>query len=154
MVFRECNLLLVDDARDDQVLFGVAFRAAKPQLLKMLPPRSSGSGAIRYLSGHSDFADRKRFPHPDFLLLDLKMPGKSGFDVLRWLRQQSQRPVTYVLTDSTNKVDREKAFALGATDYLVKPPGLPELIDLIRRLDMTWQQSLSVARLNLRLESS
>jgi len=154
MQFRECYLLLVDDARDDQVLFGVAFHAAKPQLLKMLPPRSSGSGAIRYLSGHSDFADRKRFPHPDFLLLDLKMPGKSGFDVLRWLRQQSQRPVTYVLTDSTNKVDREKAFALGATDYLIKPPGLPELIDLIRRLDMTWQQSLSVARPNLRLESS
>ena len=154
MEFRECNLLLVDDAHDDQVLFEVAFRAAKPQWLKMLPPRSSGLGAIRYLSGQGDFADRKRFPHPDFLLLDLKMPGKSGFDVLRWVRQQSQRPIIHVLTDSTSKVDRVKAFALGATDYHVKPPGLPELVDLIRRLDMTWQRSLSVGRPDLRLEPS
>ena len=151
MPYRECHLLLVDDAHDDQVLFGVAFRAAKPLSLRLLPPRSSGIGAIRYLSGQGDFADRKRFPYPDFLLLDLKMPGTSGFDVLLWLGQQARRPITYVLTDSTNKVDREKAFTLGATDYLNKPPGLPELADLIRRLDAVWQRSMSSTKPNLRL---
>ena len=151
MSHRECNLLLVDDAHDDQMLFGVAFRGAKPQALRLLPARSSGLGAIRYLAGHGDFADRKRFPYPDFLLLDLKMPGKTGFDVLRWLGQQGHRPVTYILTDSTSKVDREKAFALGATDYLVKPAGLPELVEVIRRLDRLWQRSLSSPQSNLRL---
>ena len=144
-------MLLVDDAHDDQILFGVAFRAARPLSLRLLPPRSSGIGAIRYLSGHGDFADRQRFPYPDFVLLDLKMPGKGGFDVLRWLGQQSRRPITYILTDSTNKIDKEKAFSLGATDYLVKPAGLPELVEIIRRLDTLWQCSLALPESNLRL---
>ena len=138
---RSCNLLLVDDAENDQLLFRIACRGASPHSLRLLPPRFSGAGAIRYLSGQGEFADRARFPYPDVLLLDLKMPFKNGFEVLEWIANQPRKPVVYVLTDSTNKVDREKAMKLGAADYFIKPAGMPELTELVEHLDRTWNAS-------------
>jgi DNA-binding response OmpR family regulator len=141
MPHRPCNLLLVDDAENDQLLFRIACRGASPHSFRLLPPRSSGAGAIRYLSGQDEFGDRARFPYPDLLVLDLKMPFKGGFDVLEWIAGQPSKPLVYVLTDSTNKRDREKAMMLGATDYFIKPAGMPELTELIEHLDRTWKLS-------------
>ena len=138
---RPCNLLLVDDAENDQLLFRIACRGASPHSLRLLTPRSSGAGAIRYLSGEGQFADRSRFPYPNMVLLDLKMPYTSGFDVLEWLAPQPRKPIVYVLSDSTNKVDRDRAMKLGAADYFVKPVGMPELTELVEYLDSTWKRT-------------
>src|SRR6516162_1884132 len=46
-----------------------------------------GQQAIEYLVGSGRYADRHKYPFPCLLLLDLNMPGKSGFDVLCWIRQ-------------------------------------------------------------------
>jgi CheY-like chemotaxis protein len=117
---------MVDDSDDDRALFRLALR--KAPAIQLLPPVADGEQAIQYLSGTSDYADRTRHPYPEVVLLDLKMPGKNGFDVLTWLRKQPNRPVIVVLSGSDQQCDIDQAFALGADYYHVKPSELSDWI--------------------------
>ncbi|HVK58660.1 MAG TPA: response regulator [Candidatus Kapabacteria bacterium] len=118
---RPCVFLLVEDNEDDAFFMQRAFQAARLQ--NPLHIVTDGEQAIKYLSGQNGFSDREKYPLPDLIFLDLKMPGLNGFDVLRWIRndQKSKVPVA-VLTSSPEEIDRRKARELGADCYLLKPP--------------------------------
>ena len=124
---------MVDDSDDDRALFRVAVRKAC-ESLQLLAPVADGEEAIKYLSGDSEYADRDRHPYPELMVLDLKMPGKDGFDVLEWLSQQPNRPLTVVLSGSDHQRDMDRAFALGAHYYHVKPSELNEWITTARTI--------------------
>lgn len=113
--------LLVEDSEDDVFFMQRAFRRAG--LKNPLMVVNDGEQAIEYLSGQHAFADRARYPFPDLIFLDLKMPGLNGFDVLRWIRHERKSDVRVaVLTSSPEEIDRQKARELGADCYLLKPP--------------------------------
>src|SRR6516225_8524692 len=78
--------LLVEDDSGDALLIRRAFVQAK--VLNPVQVVSSGEEAIAYLSGTGRYANRAEFPLPELVLLDLKMPGIDGFEVLRWIRAQ------------------------------------------------------------------
>src|SRR2546422_1379981 len=81
-------ILLVDDNPDDVLLIQRAFhKAGVRDALKVV---RDGDQAIQYLSGSGPYADRQSFPLPFLVLLDLKMPGTDGFDVLEWTRAQPE----------------------------------------------------------------
>lgn len=131
-------ILIVEDDPDDVVLVRRAFlRLALPLHLVVL---NDGLAAIRYLSGTDEFADRIAHPLPRFVLLDLKLPGLSGHEVLAWLRQRPDiglLPVV-VLTSSAQGPDIERAYSLGANSYLVKPVAFDDLIALIGAVAPYW----------------
>src|SRR5581483_1794343 len=82
-----------------------------------------GDAAIAYLAGVDGYADRTRFPLPALVLLDLKLPRRSGLEVLEWIRKQPgvRRIPVVVLTSSRQRPDVDCAYDLGANSYLVKP---------------------------------
>jgi DNA-binding response OmpR family regulator len=92
------------------------------------------------LSGRPPYDDRARYPLPVLLLLDLKMPRRSGFDVLQWLRNEAgmRRLPTVVFTSSSELSDVNRAFDLGANSYLVKPVNAAALSDVLRLVDRYW----------------
>jgi CheY-like chemotaxis protein len=94
----------------------------------------NGEEAIAYLSGESPFRDRKIFPLPIVVLLDLNMPKKNGYDVLTWVRAQPnlKRLAIFVLTASLRNEDVERGFYLGANSYLHKPSNLETLATMMR----------------------
>ena len=134
MARHSCKTLMVDDSDDDRALFRVAVQKAC-ETLQMLAPVRDGELAIKYLSGENEYADRARHPYPELMVLDLKMPGKDGFDVLEWLSQQSKGPVVVVLSGSNHQRDMDRAFALGAHYYHVKPSELNEWITTARLIE-------------------
>ena len=138
---QKCNLLLVDDSDDDRALFQLAFKRAGTRM-ELLCPVTAGEDAIAYLSGRAAYRDRDLHPYPQVLVLDLKMPGKSGFEVLEWLKTQPARPLIIVLSGSDHQTDMERALALGADYYKIKPPGLTDWIGTIQELDSFCRKKL------------
>ena len=131
-------MLLVEDDPNDILLIQRAF--AKACLVNPLKVVRDGEEALNYLSGTGDFADRGRFPLPSLILLDLKLPRKSGLEILQWLRQQpplKHIPVI-VLTSSKESSDVSRAYDLGANSYLVKPVGFEGLLELVKSIGMYW----------------
>jgi CheY-like chemotaxis protein len=131
MSLREKNILYAEDDPNDILIFQMMFERAKlPHHLDTVP---DGQAAIDWLSGKGVFQDRKKTPFPDILVLDLKMPRKSGFDVLEWVRSKpdlAKLPVV-ILSSSDHPGDVKRAEQLGATNYFVKSPSFQELIDFL-----------------------
>ena len=133
------TVLLVDDSTQDLFLTRAAFERA--EFKNPLQSVRSGDEAIAYLKGEGPFRDRDKFPLPAVMLLDLNMPMKGGFAVLKWVGEQDglKRLSIIVLSASTRPEDVEQAFELGANSFLVKPDTMNELTAMIRCL-RDWLQ--------------
>jgi CheY-like chemotaxis protein len=119
------HVLVADDSTDDRFLLQSAMR--RTTRLRVVAEVADGSEVIAYLKGSDAYADRKRYPLPDLLLLDLKMPQMDGFEVLEWMQKQSFPGLTVVvLTDSMQAEHIKRALDLGADLFQVKPRANPE----------------------------
>lgn len=138
MEVREFPVLLVEDNEDDILFVRRAFRRAK--LSNPLPVVEDGDAAVAYLSGEGDYSDRTRHPLPTLVLLDIKLPRRSGLEVLEWLRAQPglRRIPVVVLTSSKESSDVDRAFDLGASGYLVKPVNFDGLLEMVRTIGVYW----------------
>jgi len=132
------TILVAEDREDDILLIYKAFAQANiPNPLQIV---RNGDEAISYLKGEGRYADRSEHPLPVLLLLDLKMPGKDGFEVLRWLRQEPTLSAlrVVVLTLSTDIRDVNLAYQLGANSFLVKPLDFQDFVELSKYLMQHW----------------
>ena len=136
---RTATILLAEDDSNDVILFQRALGRASSNAYSLKVVRD-GEEAISYLSGQSIYADRNLYPLPTLLLLDLKMPRKSGLEVLSWLRKQPQLRYLIVvfLTSSNSAEDIRLAYEAGANSYLVKPVEFTEMVELIRNVSVYW----------------
>jgi CheY-like chemotaxis protein len=77
---------------------------------------------------------------PACVLLDIKLPSKSGLEVLSWIRKNTptKRLPVVMLTSSLLPGDVNQAYDLGANSYLIKPPNLDSLIELVKTIDSYW----------------
>ena len=130
--------MLAEDDPNDVLLIQRAFQ--RNHVANPVQVVRDGDEALAYLRGQAPFADRERHPLPVLMLMDLKMPRKSGLEVLEWVRQQPglKRLPIIVLTSSNQSPDINRAYELGANSYLVKPAGFDSLLDLVKNLDMYW----------------
>lgn len=128
------SVLLVDDSENDLLLVRRAFRKAEFNI--PLQEAQNGVAAIAYLAGQGPYGDREQFPLPAVMLLDLNMPLKNGFEVLKWVRAQPglKRLIVIVLTASMRDEDAERAYDHGANWFAVKPSEMENLIAMIRAL--------------------
>lgn len=118
---KKIPVLIADDSEDDQ--FFCKRAAANLEKLEIVGSVVDGEDLLAYLSGTAAYADRKRFPFPELLLLDLQMPRRNGFEVLKWLKENTKVPnmIVVVVSGSTQEEDIRKALALGADYYQAKP---------------------------------
>lgn len=131
-------ILLVEDNEDDVFLMDLALKEAGVENCRYVA--RDGQEAVDYLSGKGEFGDRERFPFPGLILLDLKLPYRSGLDILQWMRAEPGLPKTVVavLTSSNEPRDLQKAYDLGAKTYLVKPPTAQMIYDIAESLNLDW----------------
>src|SRR5262245_39501433 len=133
-------ILLAEDDPNDVLLIQRAFqKAGLGTALKLV---RDGEQAIEYLGGRGNYANRTRFPVPFLLLLDLKMPGTDGFEVLQWVRAEPElkRLLIIVLTSSNLQADVDRAYELGANSYLVKPVEFNQMVNMIQRFEAYWTE--------------
>ncbi len=131
-------ILHVEDDENDILLLRLAFKEAGIDN----PVRivNDGEEAISYLAGLGPFADRKEYPLPGLVLLDLKLPRKSGFEVLEWIRDQPALKKLQVIVFSSwaAKSDVEQASHLGSDALILKPMDVHKYREFARRLKTLW----------------
>ena len=143
------TFLLVEDEENDVLLMTEEFKhAPKPINLQHV---HDGVEAVRYLKGEVEYADRRLHPIPNVILLDLKMPRFSGFDFLEWLHRDSpghQRLIPVIVMSSSNDPgDIQRAYALGANTYMLKPVRWQEFKQRIHALGIYWTEHAEIPHL-------
>ncbi len=125
-------ILVAEDDTDDAFIFRMMFkRATLPHSLYMV---RDGQQVIDWFSGNDGYSDRAKHPLPNCVLLDLKMPFKTGLETLEWIRTQNsfQDLPVIILSSSDDPKDVKRAYELGATTYFVKSPHLQDVIHYLR----------------------
>jgi len=130
--------LVVEDDDSDFQLFQAAFRRTPGNV--QIHRVDDGESAVAYLTGEGEFSDRSRYPLAHLVLLDIKLPRRSGLDVLQWVRQQPGlcRMPVIMLSSSRHSVDVNRAYEQGASAYFSKPETMKELTELLGTLKHVW----------------
>jgi CheY-like chemotaxis protein len=140
----EGPVLLIEDDVSDFRLVQRAFAKLKPSVPMIR--LTHGDEAVAYLAGEAPYENRALHPIPSVILLDIKLPRRSGFEVLEWIRAQESRlkrvPIV-MLTSSRHQVDVNRAYDLGVNSYLVKPSNNSELEQLASTFHAYWLEANS-----------
>lgn len=131
-------ILLVDDSDDDAFLFERAVN--RVGLGIQTHHVSNGQAAIDYLLSTGSFTDRQKYPLPNVIMLDLKMPVCDGFDFLAWKRGQASLACipTIVMTSSSLEQDIRRSYELGAHSFTTKVNSTDTLCERISALRDWW----------------
>ncbi|HET7624043.1 MAG TPA: response regulator [Verrucomicrobiae bacterium] len=138
METRDFIVLLVEDDLNDIFLVKRAFKMAR--LETPLQVVTDGEDAIRYLKGEGKFADRETYPLPHLVVMDIKMPRRTGFEVLEWIKTDGtlRRIPVIIVSSSDRPQDVNRAYELGANAYMVKPMDFLEVEHLFESITHYW----------------
>ncbi|MEL6321662.1 MAG: response regulator [Cyanobacteria bacterium J06626_14] len=138
MDINNCSVLLVEDDSNDILLIQRAFQKVGTAHLVQIV--KDGDAAVEYLAGVGEYSDRDRDPLPSLVLLDLKLPRRSGIEILEWMKQQPaiKRIPVVVLTSSKESLDVNRSYDLGVNSYLVKPVSFSALTSMIDAISTYW----------------
>ena len=132
------KILVAEDDENDRFLLerAIAKTGAKHEVHMV----TNGQEAINYLQAEGEYRDRTRHPFPNFLILDVKMPIRSGFEVVQWLRGHEECSVipTTLFTSSARPEDIKKGYVLGANAFFTKPHNLEDLVKLLNVMFEFW----------------
>jgi len=132
------SVLFVDDDSNWADLLRTAFeRAGVPNPVQGV---RDGPEAIRYLQGEGRYADRAAHPLPALVLLDLRLPGMHGLELLQWIRRQPKLAglTVVTITGMAAPGDLERARELGASAFLAKPFSFAKLVEMAQQLRDQW----------------
>ncbi len=132
----KATILMVEDDENDVFLFEQEFI----RLMDRLRVRrvKDGVEAKDYMQGVGAYANREKYPFPDVILLDLKLPRISGLEFLAWLRSalhgNDQLTPVIVLSSSNLEADVNRARAAGVSAFLTKPALWDVVLEQFTRL--------------------
>lgn len=131
-------ILLVEDNPDHAEL--VMRNMGDFQVANTIIHVEDGEAALDYLHGRGIYADRKVFPMPNLMLLDLRLPRIDGLEVLKEVKSnKALRPLPVViLTTSDAEQDMARANEYHANSYVTKPVNFNEFSKLLKDLGFYW----------------
>lgn len=132
------TLMLVEDNRDDAYFIVRAIQKICPAL--SIAQVSDGEAARQYLAGEGEFSNRGRYPLPNLILLDIKLPRMNGLDLLEWIRSVPDhvKLPAMILSSSDEPQDVARAERLGVLEYHLKPVDPSGLERVAKSICNSW----------------
>jgi CheY-like chemotaxis protein len=137
----EDTILIIEDSADDAKWLKLILDEAGVANPSQVIP--SGTEAVAYLDGAFPYSDRSQYPLPGIILLDLKLPGLDGFQLLEWLRSRADFKNTLAVAVSglDDLASIRRAYRLGANSFLTKPCQVADLENLVAGFPDHWTRS-------------
>ena len=134
----EITILIAEDDPNDVMLLELAIR--RNGIANPVRVVRDGEEAVEYLEGHGKYADRQKYPMPSVIISDVKMPRRSGLEVIEWVRRHPQCSIIPIVMLSGSRIEHDvmSAYKLGANSYFTKPSTLDELTELIGLAHAYW----------------
>ena len=134
----DARVLIVEDNRDDAALTRRALADIVSASQTVVAER--GEHALDYQFALGEFHGRDDRAQPDFILLDLELPGLSGMQVLERIRGDDRTRLipTVILSGADVQESRIAAYRNGANSFLVKPADAGGFTSLVRRAGHYW----------------
>lgn len=131
-------VLHINDSTDDQVIFQTACKHAEVPFIWHVT--DSAEKAITYLDTLLKLDERHSVHWPDLVVLDVIMPGDSGFRVLEYIRKTPalHRLPVVIFTGHSSPAMVEEAYKRGANSFLAKPADFPQTVELVSSLYAIW----------------
>jgi len=131
-------ILLVEDNPDDVLLTQRALK--KGHIINEVIVAEDGAKALDFLFGKGEYNERDSCDRPALILLDLKLPKVSGFEVLEAIKSNPhfKRIPVVILTSSRQEEDVVKGYDLGANSYIRKPVDFDTFIKTVAELSVYW----------------
>ena len=131
-------ILVAEDKPADSELFRSSF--ARGGFRNPLHAVHTGDEAIDYLDGIGRYANRDEFPLPDLLLLDPNLPGKTGWEVLVWLRERPEfgSLVVIMFGGTGSRAEEDMAYRLGVNHYHLGLSSCADFDQAVRRTVELW----------------
>lgn len=132
------TILVAEDDPDDRLLTRDAF--AENMLSNELQFVEDGEELMEYLQRRGKFADKKKYPLPSLILLDLNMPRKDGREALKEIKSDPalRRIPVIVLTTSKAEEDILRSYDLGVNCFITKPVTFAGLVEVTKTLGKYW----------------
>lgn len=148
MAIMDFTVLLVEDDLNDIFLVKRAFKLAR--IRNPLQVVTDGEEAIHYLKGEGKYGDRTNHPLPKLIVMDLKMPRRSGFEVLEWAKRDPllRRIPLVVVSSSEDPMDINRSYELGANAYMIKPVDFRAVEHLFQTITQYWGWECAKPRLD------
>ena len=138
MNYQPSNILLVEDEEAHAQLTKRAIRKAGNA--NRIDVAYDGEEALDYLFNNGKYADKSKYPCPGLILLDIKLPGIDGIEVLQKIKQDPnlRKIPVIMLTTSEREEDIARSYDYHANSYLTKPVGFKEFEEKIGQIDFYW----------------
>ncbi|MCK5548237.1 MAG: response regulator [Thermoplasmata archaeon] len=132
------SILVVEDDENHRELIAEAIRGAS--VSSDVVCVENGEKALRYLHGKGEYSDKKEGSIPDLILLDIRLPGMNGKQVLAVIKSHKRTRVIPVimLTASAHNRDVEECYSVGASGYIVKPISFDEFTEIVKGIPYYW----------------
>jgi two-component system, chemotaxis family, response regulator Rcp1 len=137
------EILQVEDSEVDVLMTKEALRHLHaPAVLHVV---ENGVEALKFLARAGDYS---QMPRPDLILLDLNLPRKDGWDVLKTVKESEdfKNIPVIVLTTSADQEDVERAYSLHANCYISKPVDFEKYTEIVRSIETFWLDVVTLPR--------
>ncbi|MEQ8711794.1 MAG: response regulator [Cyclobacteriaceae bacterium] len=141
-------ILIADDDPEDRMLAKDALE--ENRLSNDLYFVEDGEELLDYLKNKGPFSDRKAYPRPGLILLDLNMPKKDGREALREIKLDEnlrQIPIV-ILTTSKAEEDIVRSYNLGVNSFITKPVTFDALVEIMKTLSKYWFEIVQLPSLD------
>ncbi|MDY6881602.1 MAG: response regulator [Desulfatiglans sp.] len=138
MILETFSILLVEDEEAHAELTVRAIR--KGGNANRIEVVCDGEQALDYLFNRKKYADKSAYPHPGLILLDIKLPGMDGIDLLKEIKEDPllQSIPVIMLTTSEREEDIKECYQYHVNSYLTKPVGFKEFEAKVKQIGFYW----------------
>jgi len=142
---RKPVILLVEDNRGHQELLKISLKRTEMEYALFVT--DNGEKALHYLQQNKNCHHMEKVPWLDLILLDLNLPGISGMEVLRIIKNDNKLKIipVIILTSSDDSDETIQAYAYGADDYMLKPVTSQKLWGMLCEINLYWQEIVSIS---------